>query len=360
MTAATSLIPGLDEIVRDGDPKRLAEAARRIAEMFLLGAANLRPDHVDLFDGILIDLVPHTEIAARADLAERLSVLGNAPRALVGQLAREDEISISGPLLRRSPVIDQQVQLEIARIKGQGHLLAMSERPTLAPDLTDVIVRRGDREVVRRAAGNAGAEFSQAGYSALIRRAGQDSVLTLTVGQREDLTGPQLKVLLEGSIDIIRRRLLEMVKPGRRAAVKQAMSEISDVPEVVESRRDFAPAQHTILALHRAGELNEAALLGFAKTHKYEESVAALSAMSGVKIATLDRLIAGDRHDPILIVGKTIGLEWATVRALILLRLGAHRVPSPADIENARVNFGRLMPSTAERVVNFWQTRQSA
>ena len=33
---------------------------------------------------------------------------------------------------------------------------------------------------------------------------------------------------------------------------------------------------------------------------------------------------------------------------------------SPADIESARVNFARLMPSTAERVVGFWQTRQSA
>jgi hypothetical protein len=32
------------------------------------------------------------------------------------------------------------------------------------------------------------------------------------------------------------------------------------------SRRDFAPAQRTILALHGAGELNEAALLGFART----------------------------------------------------------------------------------------------
>jgi hypothetical protein len=79
-----------------------------------------------------------------------------------------------------------------------------------------------------------------------------------------------------------------------------------------------------------------------------------------VKIATLDRLIAGDRHDPILIVGKAIGLEWATVRALILLRLGQNRVPSSVDIESARVNFARLMPSTVERVVGFWQTRQSA
>ena len=80
MTAATtSLIPGLDEIVRNGDPKRCAEAARRISELFLADAANLRADHVDLFDGILIELVPHTELGSRADLAERLSLLANAP-----------------------------------------------------------------------------------------------------------------------------------------------------------------------------------------------------------------------------------------------------------------------------------------
>jgi uncharacterized protein (DUF2336 family) len=360
MTVATSLIPGLDEIVRHGDPKRLAEAARRITELFLTGATNFRPDHVDLFDGILIGLVPHTELAARADLAERLSVIANAPRTLVGQLAREDEILIAGPLLRRSPVIDERALIEIARIKGQGHLLAMSERPTLSPDLTDVIVRRGDRDVVRRAAGNAGAAFSQAGYSALIKRAGHDGVLTLAVGQRADLSGPQLKDLLTGSIDIVRRRLLDVVKPERQSAIRLMIGQLSGVPETVESKRNFAPAQRTILALHNAGELNEAALLGFAKSFKYEESIAALSAMSAVKIATLDQLISSDRYDPILIVGKTIGLEWATVRSLILLRLGPNRIAAPADIETARVNFTRLMPSTAERVVGFWQTRQSA
>jgi hypothetical protein len=79
MTIARSLIPELDEIVRHGDPRRRAEAARRITELFLQGAATFRSDHVDLFDGVLIDLVPHTELAARADLAERLSLLANAP-----------------------------------------------------------------------------------------------------------------------------------------------------------------------------------------------------------------------------------------------------------------------------------------
>jgi uncharacterized protein (DUF2336 family) len=181
----------------------------------------------------------------RADLAERLSVLGNAPRALVGQLAGDDDITIAGPLLRRSAVIDEDALIEIARTRGQGHLLAISERPKLSADLTDVIVRRGDRDVVRQAARNAGALFSKAGYSALIKRAGRDGVLTLTVGRRDDRSGSQLKELLEGSIDIVRRRLLEVVKPDRKAMIA-LMSEISGVPELVENGRDFAPAQRAI------------------------------------------------------------------------------------------------------------------
>ena len=80
--------------------------------------------------------------------------------------------------------------------------------------------------------------------------------------------------------------------------------------------------------------------------------------MSGVKLATLDRLIGGERHDPILIVGRAVGLEWATVRALLLLRLGPNRMPAAADIESARVNFARLMPSAADRVVAFWKSGQ--
>ena len=356
MTPATALIPGLDEIVSSGDPKRRADAARRISELFLQGAANFGSSHVDLFDGVLTSLVPHTELAARVDLAERLSLLANAPRALVGQLAHEDEIAIAGPLLRRSPVIDEKILLEIASVKGQSHLLAMADRPVLSADLTDVMVRRGDRDVVRRAAGNAGAAFSTDGYSTLIKRAGQDGVLTIRLGQRDDLSSDQLKEVLSGSIDVIRRRLLTVVKPERQAAIKQAMVAISGTTERAE-RRDFAQAQRTVMALHRDGQLGESALLNFAKAFKYEESIATLAALTGVKIETLDHLISGDRYDPILIAGKTIGLEWATVRALIMLRLGPSRTTSPADIESARVNFMRLMPSTAERVVGFWKTR---
>src|SRR5215475_11570370 len=357
MTVAASMIPGLDEIVRNGDPQRRAEAVRLISELFFEGSANLKPNHVELFDQILIGLVPDAELVARVELAERMSLVVNAPRLLVGRLARENEIMVAGPLLRRSPALDEDTLLEIARVKGQGHLLAMSERPKLSTDLTDVIVERGDREVIRRAAGNAGALFSESGYSELIKRASQDGVLTLTVGQRADLSDAGLKQLLAGTIDPVRRRLHDVVKPERQLVIKQAVSEMTGIPERFEKKRDFVPAQRTVLALRESGHLNEGALLGFAKAYRYEESVAALAAMSGVHIQTLDNLISSDRHDPVLIVGKTVGLEWATVRALILMRLGPNRVPSASDVESARANYVKLMPSTAERVVGFWKTR---
>src|SRR5277367_1983775 len=97
----------LDEIVKRGDPKRLAEVSRGIADLFVQGAANFQTRHVELFDQVLTGIVPQTELAARADVAERMSVIANAPPTLVGRLAREDDISVAGPLLRRSPVLGE-------------------------------------------------------------------------------------------------------------------------------------------------------------------------------------------------------------------------------------------------------------
>jgi uncharacterized protein (DUF2336 family) len=358
MSAAPSLIPELDEIVSHGTPTKRAETIERISEFFLEGASGFGDAQVELFDDILIGLVPNTEVATRAELAERMSALGNAPPTLMKQLAREDEIRIAGPVLKKSPLIDETMLVEIARMKGQQHLAAISGRATLSPQVTDVIVRRGDRDVVRSVAGNAGAKFSEAGYSNLVNRATDDGMLALAVGQRADISQPALKLLLTKSVDVVRRKLFDMAKPAQKAAINEAMLEISGAPKAQLVKRDFAPAQRAVIALHHAGKLNEMALLGFAKEHKYEEAIAALSAMSGVRLATVNHLVLGDRYDPILILGKSIGLEWATARALIILRLGPNKIPSGADIEEARVNYERLSAATAQRVLNFWRSRE--
>src|SRR2546427_8626491 len=70
MIISPSLIPELDDIISRGDPRRRADAARRISELFLQGAASFRADHVDLFDGVLSSLVPHAELRSEEHTSE--------------------------------------------------------------------------------------------------------------------------------------------------------------------------------------------------------------------------------------------------------------------------------------------------
>jgi uncharacterized protein (DUF2336 family) len=360
MATATHPIPELQDIARNVAPARRAAAIRQISELFVQGAELFGADHIALFDGILLGLLPQTEVAARAELAERLATLAKAPPRLVGELARADQIAVAGPVLRASPLIGESLLVELARSRGQDHLLAISERPRVSAAVTDLVIRRGDRDVVRRLAGNAGAQFSEAGYGGLLKRATDDGMLAIVVGQREDLSASQLNELLATSVELVRRRLFSQATPARRAAIAQAMTTLSEGNARPVVRRDFTAAQHTIVALHRAGQLDESALFGFARAHQYEEAIAALAAMARIPVAMTEGLFTGPRIDSILVLGKSLDLAWPTVRALVVLRLGPNRVPAETDIENARLNFQRLVPVTAQRMLAFWRSRHKA
>jgi len=358
MLAAHALVPGLDDVINHGDPIRRAAAVRQISDLFVQGAAHFGSDHIALFDDVLTSLVLDTEVDIRGELAARLSTLTNAPPELVRRLVCDEDIGIAGPLLRHSPMVDDATLVEIAGLRGQIHLMAISERPLLSPPITDVIVRRGDRDVVRKVADNVGAKFSTTGYNGLIRRSAQDGVLALTVGQRDDLSAPLLKDLLACSADAVRRRLFDVARPSAKIAINRAMSELSGAPTQPSVKRDFGPAQRAVVALLNAGRLHEVAVFDFAKAFQYEEAAAALSALSGVRLATLDQVLMGERNDPILVLATALGFGWPTARAMIGLRAGPDRMPPPADVEEARLNFERLAPATAQRVLNFWRSRQ--
>jgi hypothetical protein len=71
----------------------------------------------------------------------------------------------------------------------------------------------------------------------------------------------------------------------------------------------------------------------------------------------IDKLMTGERPDPILILCKASNFAWSTARAIILARPGNKGKSSPA-LEQASVNFDKLSGSTAKRVVRFWQLGQ--
>ena len=356
MPAAASLIPELEDIVRHGSPRRRARALRRITTLFLEGASLFNEEHVRLFDDVFNRLIDKIESKARAELSHRLAPIGNAPGELIGRLARDDDISVAGPVLRQSRRLAEIDLMEIAEAGSQAHLLAVSSRAGIDETVTDVLVRRGDREVARSVAENCGAVISDAGFTALVARSAGDDGLAESVGRRRDIPPPLLRALLLKAPAAVQQRLLPSATPEIRAEIRGLPARVSNAVGAKPAPRDYCEAQRTVAALRLRGQLNESRILDFAKGGNNEEMVAGLADLCAVPIDVVDRLMQGERPDPILILCRSKGWGWPTARAIIGARLG-RKANSSHGLDAAYSNFERLTAATAGRVIRFWQMR---
>jgi uncharacterized protein (DUF2336 family) len=272
------------------------------------------------------------------------------------KLAHDDDIAVAGPVLTQSVRLQENDLVDIAKTMGQAHLNAIAGREGIGEAVTDVLVRRGDDEVVRNVADNPSAKLSEGGFSALVRRAEGDGTLAEKVGQRHDIPPHLFRDLLVRATAVVQQRLLAAAKPETKAEIQRVLERVSQEFGKAAPVRDYASAQRVVVDLHQAGKLGEPELTEFANLKKYEETVAALAMLCGVPIESADRLMSGDRPDPVLILCKAAGYGWPTAKAIIVARPG--KSPSAQALESAQANFEKLSASTAQRVVRFWQVRQ--
>jgi uncharacterized protein (DUF2336 family) len=354
MAPASSLIPELESVVRHGSDERRAEALRRITTLFLHGANRFSDDHIRLFDDVFVMLINEIESKARAELSRKLAPVTNAPVKVLKRLAKDEDIMVAGPVLAQSPRLDAAVLVEIANSMSAEHLYAISSRAAIEEQVTDVLERRGDYTVKRKLAGNSGAKISESGFNTLVRSAEHDSVLAEAVALRTDVPDHMFRELLTRATEVVQRRLLAKARPETQDEIRRVLAKVSGEVITAKPPRDFSQAQARVRALAEAGNLTEAALVTFAKSQSYDDTVAALSELTGVPIDVVDRLMCGERPDPILILCKAAGYSWPTARDVILARLGNRGKGAPT-IDAASANFDRLSTSTAQRVVRFWQ-----
>jgi uncharacterized protein (DUF2336 family) len=359
MAAALSLLPELEDVIQRGTRQKRVDALQRITALFLDGASQFGDDHVDLFDNVFGLLIEEIETKARAALSNHLAPVSNAPVKVLRTLANDDDISVAGPVLKLAPRLPEADLISVARTKSQAHLQAISARPTLGEAVTDVLVRRGDREVARCVAGNRGARLSEHSFVNLIKRAEDDGVLAEKVGTRPDIPAPMFRELLVKATAVVRDRLLASAPSEVRNEINRILAKVSKEVAASVGPRDYRAAQRVMLNLDRAGSLDETAVAAFCGEGKYEETVVALATLAKVPINVVDRLMGGDQPDPVLILCKAVALGWPTVKAIITLQ-GDGKAPSRQDSDDAFANFGRLSESTAQRVVRFWQVRQAS
>jgi Uncharacterised protein conserved in bacteria (DUF2336) len=172
---------------------------------------------------------------------------------------------------------------------------------------------------------------------------------------------PELRQqLMRSATEAVRSRLLSRAPSHLFEEIRSAIAAVSaGVDREMSRTRDFTAAKHFVALLKDKGELNEATLFRFARQRKYEETVAALAALSQSTIEVVRPLMQSLRDDGVLVPCKVAGLGWETVHAVLDSRFATGTM-GPHELTQAKSQFARLTVENARRLLRFWQVRSAA
>ena len=359
MGAPLALIRELDSTIAHASDLRRAAMLRHLTDLYLLGAEDFTDEEINIVDDVFVRLVATIEESSRALLSLRIAGLAKAPPKVLRMLASDDAIEVASPVLSQSERLDIDTLVVCAASKSQEHLLAISRRKTLPEAVTDVLIERGDPQIVLSTVRNAGARFSALGFGLLVKRSRGDDQLTSSVGARPDLPPQLFDELLAAASQAVRAKL-EAERQHGKDDIAQTVGEVSEkIAACASITRSpaFAAAQVLVESLDAAKQLSIAKLDDFAKAGRFEEIVAALAFMAKIPASVVERTVNDTNAESIVVLAKAVELPWETTRNIIAQAAKRYR-RSVADIDKAMAAFQRLRPSTAQQILDFHRTRK--
>jgi len=346
-----NLLEELQTALSHGTVARRVETLRRVTDLFVGNAVDYSDEHVRVFDDVFQCLIEQIETSARAMLAERLAPVAAAPPKIIRTLALDEVIEVAGPVLTKSERLDEATLLEIARTRGQAHLKAISLRRVLSETLTDVLVARGNEDVVQSTVGNPGARLSEGSLADLVSRAERDDDLATCIGVRPDLPRHHyLKLVAKASLSV--RKKLADAHPELADEVSSVVQEAAQRVRAAAMTRQTEMARALVKSLHDDGRLNEVQVTTFAEQGKFDETNAGLAALAGVAVETAENMMIESRTEGVMILAKVAGMQWSSVRAIIAMREKLSG-GSQTDMLTLRDTYEALRSSTAQQVLRF-------
>jgi uncharacterized protein (DUF2336 family) len=247
-----------------------------------------------------------------------------------------------------------------ASSKSQQHLLAISKRRSISEDVTDVLVTRGNREILNSVAANNGARFSQYGILHLIKRSEDDSILIEQLGRRKDIPRHLFQQLIAKASDNARKRL----ERERPEAASQIETFVTGAAGALHSKfgpasKDYFAAKRAVVRENQYGNLHESKIFEYAQSHRLEEAMVGLSLLCSLPVDVVERALIDTSGETLLILAKALGFSWETAMSLLFLGAPGHRIASQ-DLDDMKREFAGLNVDTSQSILELYRSRKHA
>ncbi len=323
-------------LAKDNDADVRGDLASKIARV----APGLSADEKDKAQKATyeaLELLAKDQITkVRGILSDALKDVANAPPDVIKTLAMDTEIEVSGPILQFSPVLTDEVLLEIIE-KGPaaGGLSSISKRSEVTETVSDSIVDTNDMQAIADLLSNDSAQIRESTLDDLIERAPEfDMWHAPLVGRPKLPDGAATRLagfLADNLLEVLQERAdldpetLEAVK----AVVHQRIGSEKDDGDAGSGSQDF---------LHIAPPIDMVERLF--KSRKLDGNVVSKAINAGDHSFVLAALIVRSELDPLIV--KRIFIEKS---AKGIMALGWRAGLSGRMAVQMQQRMGRIAPS---------------
>jgi len=316
--------PGVDtRLAQDGDERvRMLLAAKMTRLLPGLSSAerSAAEDHVH---GMLLMLAGDAATRVRQTIADALTSLPNAPRAVILKLSRDPVVEVSEPVVQFSPLLTDADLLELlATPPHPGTAVSVASRPGLSAVIADDIATHAGSAAVRALLANRSATIQEATLDSLIGRAGDHPEWHEPLVCRPALPLRALRALSLMVADVLLSKLVARadVPPGvvedLRNRVATTLSEPLPATE--------AEILDSVRRMNTSGTLSETPLMEAIAAGDARKAYAILAVCGGVTLSTIDRAISLRSAKALvsLVARAGFGMEAAVAVQGLLGRLG--------------------------------------
>ena len=282
--AANAATPPLADqvLARDSEPGVRRVLARKLASL----APLLDPDSTDRHRRAtweaLLRLIQDDVVAVRAAVTELVAEHADVPRPLILRLARDVAMAVAEPVLRGSPLLDEQdLLLLVADPPVLETLAAIARRPNLPEGPCDAIAARAEEMSVAALLANASARIREATLVAIASRSESHAAWQTALVRRPSLSA----TVLHGLRGLLAEEALRMLL-GRADLDAGALDSLRPAPARPAEAEPAGMSEEGFVAAARKGQVADCARI--------------LAALSGLSAGAVARALAA-REAPVLV-----------------------------------------------------------
>ncbi len=350
-------LEGLARLTRGDSEEGRLKLLREVADLFMEAPETLNPTEVAYFGEIMTQLMDKVETMVRQHLSETIAEVANAPRSLVVKLAN-DKIDVATPVLTHSPALGDDDLVKIVQTKSQDHLKAISQRPMVAEKVTDVLVVKGDDEVLETLADNVGARFSEGGMETMVVRADGNESLSQSLMKRQDVPDDMAGAAFWRVSWAIRQQILD-AEPGLdEAQITVLMEETEKWFKAQETEHKLTPAESFIHRKQILGQLDNNFLLQLIREKKVPEFVAGIARLARIDHEMAEQAVFDLAGEKMAVVFKSLDMDFDMFGEILMLtNFDGSR--SQEDTGALLDIYARISTDAAKRAMRFFKTRRS-